>query len=260
MQLTAENYHSPEVNKEYMSVSMFKMFDACEASAMAKLRGEYNPFQADALLFGQAVHHWNQYGEIDTFIDQHPEMYSTRTKSIYAKFEGIHDCIQALKTDKVCTMALQGQKEVIFTASMFGTPWKIMIDAYNPDYGMFSDLKTMKDIDSKYWDGKRYVSFVEHYGYDIQMSVYAEVERLATGRLERLEPHIVVVTKQSPPRKKILTGFLQTADEMLIYVEDRMQRILQVKAGQLAPSNCGKCDWCAGQMEAEIVDYREIIA
>lgn len=47
MELTAENYYSPEANAEYMSVSQFKSFAgtdgklACEAEAMAELRGEW---------------------------------------------------------------------------------------------------------------------------------------------------------------------------------------------------------------------------
>ena len=47
MQLTEENYYSDIANYEYMSVSQFKDFNgtygkaACEAAAVAKLKGTY---------------------------------------------------------------------------------------------------------------------------------------------------------------------------------------------------------------------------
>lgn len=61
MELTAENYYSPEANAEYMSVSQFKSFAgtdgklACEAEAMAELRGEWEMKKTTALMVGSYV-------------------------------------------------------------------------------------------------------------------------------------------------------------------------------------------------------------
>lgn len=241
-----------------MGVSQFKSMIACEAAAMAQINGEYSPFKADALLFGSAVHAWNE-NKLSEFKRNNPVLYK-KDGTIYAKFQGIQDCIEAL-SDSVCTMALEGQKEVIMSAELFGVPWKIMIDSYNPDFGMFSDLKTMKGMYDRFWSREDgcYVNFVEHYGYDIQMSVYAEVERLATGRAERLDPHIVVVTKEDPPDKAVLKGFLPVADTVLAYVETKMERIKEVKYGRAEPTRCGKCEYCRGTKTAEIIDYHELL-
>ena len=43
MKLNANNYYTKAANMAYMSVSSFKAFQKCEASAMAELRGEFTP-------------------------------------------------------------------------------------------------------------------------------------------------------------------------------------------------------------------------
>ena len=259
MELNKSNYFSVEASKEYMGVTQFKSFLQCEAAAMAQINGEYSPFKADALLFGSAVHAWNE-GCLAEFKQNNPTLYK-KDGTIYAKYEGIQECIEALINDSLCTLALEGQKEVIMSAELFGVPWKIMIDSYNPEHGMFSDLKTMKGMYDRFWskEDNCYVNFIENYGYDIQMSVYSEIERLATGRAERLDPHIVVVTKESPPDKAILKGFLPVVDTMLTYVETKMERIKEVKYGGAEPTRCGRCEYCRGTKTAEIMDYHELL-
>lgn len=85
--------------------------------------------------------------------------------------------IETLKDDGLCMFALEGEKEVIITAELFGTHWKSKLDVYNPINGRFVDLKTVKSIYDKVWtDEYGYCSFVEAYGYTIQMAVYAELE------------------------------------------------------------------------------------
>ena len=56
MILSHDNYYSEEANKEYMSVSQFKDFMKCEAAALAKLNGEYNDLDNQALLVGNFLH------------------------------------------------------------------------------------------------------------------------------------------------------------------------------------------------------------
>jgi len=259
MKLSKDNYFSTEANKEFMSVSQFKSFLSCELAALAQINGEYDGFSSDSMLFGRAVHAWNE-GSLKEFKQNNPELYK-KDGTLYAKYAGIQDCIETLESDEVCMMALEGEKEVVFTAEMFGTPWKIMIDSYNPDYGMFTDLKVMKSLHDKFWSSENgyYVNFVEHYGYDMQMAVYSEVERIASGREERLEPHIVVVTKESPPDKAVLKGFLDRADIMLAQVAIEMPHILAVKSGEAEPVGCGKCEYCRSVKKAQIIDYRELI-
>jgi len=55
MKLTEKNYFSQKANEEFMSVSQFKAFDKCPASAMAELKGEFTREKTTALLVGSYV-------------------------------------------------------------------------------------------------------------------------------------------------------------------------------------------------------------
>ena len=52
MTLNDENYYSNKMDLEYFSVSQYKAFMSCEAKAMAKLIGEYESSNKEALLLG----------------------------------------------------------------------------------------------------------------------------------------------------------------------------------------------------------------
>jgi hypothetical protein len=260
--LTKENYFSPEAHKKYFSVSQFKSFMQCEARTMAEINGLYKRPESDDLLFGKAVHSWSE-GVLEIFKLNNPGLYK-KDGTLYAKFTKIDDCINTLEKDSVIQMALKGKKEVMFTGKLFGAMWKILIDIYNLEDGIFSDLKVMKDIYSGYWvkneDGTNMkVSFVEYYMYHLQMAIYAEIERLANKRDEYLDPHIIVVTKENPPDKIILKGFVEEIPYILQQVESKMPRFIAVKNGEVEPDMCGHCDYCRRIKKAKIIDYRDLL-
>ena len=55
MTFTEDTYYGQKANREFMSVSQFKSFQKCEASAMAVLKGEYVPERGRALILGSYV-------------------------------------------------------------------------------------------------------------------------------------------------------------------------------------------------------------
>lgn len=265
MKITNENYFSAEANKEYMGVSQFKSFLKCEAQTMAELNGEYEKPDKTALLVGQYVHSWSE-GTLEKFKTEHPEIISSKGKTkgkLKREFCGAEECINTLKDDPRIQIALTGKKEVCFTAELFGVPWKILIDCYNPKAGIFTDLKVMKDIYSRYWlqesDGGYWTNFVEYYQYHVQMAIYAEIERLANNRDNYLEPHIVCVTKQSPPDKMILKGFVDEIPHLLSQVEEKLPHIIEVKNGLIEPKRCERCEYCRSIKKAEVMDYHYLI-
>jgi len=125
------------------------------------------------------------------------------------------------------------EKEKIFTAELFGVEWKIMIDNYNPEKKYFSDLKTMESLYKKFWGyywkyiEAKYMTFIEHYGYDLQMIIYAEIEKIAYGADDRniLTPYLAVITKEDPPDTMVINGFLKYREEILDYVKSNITRI-----------------------------------
>lgn len=252
MNLNKNNYYDNEANKHYMSVSQFKSFlpsyGGCEAATMAELNGEYVRSRIEAFDEGHFIHAWNE-GTLEDFKANNPHLYSSRGKTageLKANFKHCEKMIEVLENDPLVMKALAGQKEVIFTAELFGIPWKVMLDSYQPETGLFADLKTMKEIEGKFWnkDVQAYENFIDHYGYNVQMAVYAEIEKRATGRKDWLIPHLVVVTKQDPPDHDIIYFDYNDIEAGLQIVARNIERVNAVKSGQVEPVRCEKCDYC----------------
>lgn len=241
MTLTNENYYSPEANQEYMSVSQYKDFRKCEAMAMASIRGEWERPMTTALMVGSYIDAWFE-GTLVDFCRNHPEIFKKNgtLKTDYVQAEEIIGFVQK---DPLFMRYMAGRKQVILTSELFGAKWKIKIDSYHPD--KIVDLKVMRSMERIM--GK---SFVEHWGYDLQMAIYAAVE----GR--DIATYLAVVTKQEPPDKEIISIPRWRRVELLEEVEKHMPRILAVKSGKMPPMRCGVCEYCrATKMLTEPIDF-----
>ncbi|WP_460299757.1 PD-(D/E)XK nuclease-like domain-containing protein [Clostridium botulinum] len=265
--LNKNNYFDKEIHKEYMSVSLFKSFleeyGGCEARTMAVLNGEWEENKTNAFLVGSYVHSWNE-GKLEDFKKGHPEMYSSRgiTKGQLKKeFQVANKMIETLSKDKLIQKVREGQKEVVMWAEIFGIPWKCMIDIYNPKMKSFTDLKTTRSIHQKYWNEHQGVrqNFIEYYGYDIQMAIYAEIERLYTGASEYLYPHIIAVSKEDIPDKAVIKMGIDFIENTLLNVSMKIERVKNIWGGKLEPIGCGKCDYCKITKELkEIIHYKKL--
>lgn len=263
MKLTKENYFSLEANRHYMSVSQFKGFlpsyGGCEAKSMAELAGEYERPSVTAFMEGHYVHAWNE-GTLAEFKANNSDLYSSRGSTagqLKSNFQHCNKMIEVLENDPFVMKVLAGQKEVIMTATLFGIPWKVMLDSYQPDVGLFADLKAMKDMDGKFWnkEAQCYENFIEHYGYDIQMSIYTEAEKQATGREQWLIPHMVIVTKQDPPDHEALWFDYDSIERSLAIVEKHIDRVIAVKTGKEQPVRCEKCDYCRSTKKIKSIKH-----
>jgi hypothetical protein len=244
MILTNENYYTPEANQEYMSVSQFKDFAKCEAMALASLRGEWVRPQTTALLVGSYIDSWFE-GTLDEFKAAHSEIY-TKSGKLKTDFLQAEEIIAFLQKDPMFMRYMSGKKQVIKTAELFGTLWKIKMDSYHND--KIVDLKVMRSMERIM--GK---SFVEHWGYDLQMAIYSAVE----GR--DLATYLAVVTKQDPPDKEIISVPRWRRIELLEDVKRNMPRILAVKSGEIPPVRCGVCEYCrATKMLTEPIDFEMV--
>lgn len=263
MSLNKNNYYENEANLHYMSVSQFKSFlpsyGGCEAATMAELNGEYERPRIEAFDEGHFIHAWNE-GTLEEFKANNPHIYSSRGKTageLKANFKHCEKMIEVLENDPLVMKALAGQKEVIFTAELFGIPWKVMLDSYQPETGLFADLKTMKEIDGKFWnkDVQAYENFIDHYGYNVQMAVYAEIEKQVTGRQKWLLPHMVVVTKQDPPDHDIIYFDYNDIEAGLQIVARNIERVKAVKSGEVEPVRCEKCDYCRATKKVKRIKH-----
>ena len=270
MILTASNYHSKEANQLYMGVSQFKSWMQCEASTLHWITTGKQDEDTDALLVGKYVHCWSQGPEyLEKFIEDHPEIISSRgaTKGeLKTDFKKAEEMIQTLQADPKVIFYLQGAKEVILTAELFGCQWKIMIDVDNDKLKYLADLKTTKSISDWGWQWSEAenrntkVSFIEEWQYMIQAAVYSEVERLARGRDNHKDFYIVAVSKEKTTDHMIIDLTDPARMELeLQKIAENLPRILQVKAGVIPPVRCERCDYCRSTKKVDkIVHYTEL--
>ncbi len=248
LELTQDNYHSLAANLEYMSRSQYTGFVyECEAKAMAKLADVWVDVPTIAQEVGQYVHSWNA-GTQDEFTANHPSMF-TKADSLRSEYLHANTMIDCLQADPFVMSYLEGEKETIMTAELYGVTWKVMPNVLNRERRQMIDLATTRSITEKVWDEvtRKKLSFVEVYKYSLKMAIYSEIERLAIGRAPRdwSEFLIVAVSKERSPDKAVinLTDFARLEVE-LTRVEVAMPRIIRVKSGLEAPKRCECCDYC----------------
>ena len=254
--LTAANYYSKEANERYFSVSQYKTFLDCPARAMAEIRGEYKQPMTTALLVGSYVDSYFE-GTLEQFCEEHPEIFKKNgeLKADYIKAEEI---IKRVEEDELFMAFMQGRKQVIKTAELFGTQWKIKIDSYlsatnvkaivkkfpeaaeyfTVGLGAIVDLKIMRSLERIM--GK---SFVEHWSYDIQTSTYSKVEAISSGK-DRLPTFLSVATKEDEIDIELVHIPFWRHDECLSDMEKNMPRLIAYKSGELEAPRCGTCAYC----------------
>ena len=242
MTLTNENYYSAETNSEYMSVSQYKQFKNCEAAAMAQIKGEWEQPKTTALLVGSYVDAWFE-GTLEEFKQNNPEIFK-RDGSLKADYLQAEEIIERVQKDSVFMQYMSGRKQVIREAELFGCKWKIKIDSRLRD--KIVDLKVMRSMERIM--GR---SFVEHWGYDLQMAVYAAVEEKALNRRAPLSTYLAVVTKQTPADIEVIEIPAWRREELLHEVECSMPHILDVKSGRVEPERCGVCEFCRATKKIE---------
>ena len=241
MILTNDNYYSSEANWKYMSVSQYKQFRKCEAMAMAELKGEWKQPKLTALLVGSYVDSYFE-GTLQDFAIQNPEIFK-RSGDLRAEYIQAEEIIDRIESDEVFMYYMSGEKQRIFTRELFGVPWKIKVDSLLPD--KIVDLKIMRSMERIM--GK---SFVEHWGYDLQMAVYSKTEG------NDLETYLAVATKQTPIDLEIIHVPKWRHEELLSDVERFLPHIIDVKSGKIEPERCGVCEYCrATKKLTEPIDF-----
>ena len=254
IKLTKSNYYSHDTDFQYMSFSVFRDFEQCEAATLAKLKGDWEPSSnPEPLLVGNYVHSYFESPEAhQEFVEANKsEMISTRGKTkgqLKSSYKVADDMIKALSDDDFFNYVyMPGEKEVIVTGELFGHQWKGKVDSLCLDRGYFCDLKTVDDFHKGHWNPelRQKVNFVEDRGYHMQAAIYQELIR-QTFDVD-CQPYIFGVSKQPIP-DKIAISFdgdgqflMQSALEKIKTDQDRFWRVLM---GEEPPKACGKCEYC----------------
>lgn len=262
MEVTQENYYSPEADQEYMSVHQYQNFmgtlgkRGCEAKAMAKLTGEWVDETTDAMLVGSYVDSYFE-GTLPQFKKDHPEIF-TQKGELYAKYKRAEKMIQAIEKQPKLMQYMSGEKQKIFTADLFGCKWKAKLDSYIPGKCIV-DLKTTANM-HKSWrvEDYGYASFVEYWGYITQLAIYQKIVEIETG--EKLPCYIVAVTKDDVPETELIGIDQASLNHALNEVEMNMTSVLAVKSGDFEPTRCERCDYCIStKVIDKAIKYTDLI-
>ena len=237
MKLTQRNYYSRKASLEYMSVSQWKSFYKCPASALAELKGKYEREKTTALLVGSFVDSYFE-GSLANFIRQNPEIYN-KNGTLKAEYKQAEAIIQRILKDKLFTEFMSGEKQVIMTGEINGVKVKIKIDSLHPD--KIVDLKIMRDFESVYVPEKGRQVWFEAWGYDIQGAVYQEIVRQNTG--EKLPFYLAAATKEKITDIDIVQLDQKLLDEALERFKREVEFFDAVKQGVIAPLRCEKCEF-----------------
>ncbi|MDF2804416.1 MAG: hypothetical protein K0S61_4321 [Anaerocolumna sp.] len=249
MVITSENYYSKESNQEYLSVSQYKDFmgtygkPGCEEYALAKINGTWveDMEESDALMVGSYVDAYFE-GTIESFKIEHPCMFKKTDRQLQTKYLKANDMIARCERDSKFMEFMSGEKQVIMTAEMYGTKWKIKIDSYHPGKCIV-DLKTCQSITKHFYHHDAgYLNFLGEWGYYIQGAVYQEVVRINTGK--QLPFFIAAVSKEKYPDIELIQAEQSKLDEALAEVESNTYKVIELKTGTIEPLRCGICNYC----------------
>lgn len=240
MNLTNENYFSPEAEAYYMGSTQFKRFMECEAQALAIIRGEYIPETSTALLVGSYVDAYFS-GELDLFKGRRPDIF-TRQGTLKSDFQQAEQIIQRIERDEQFMGAISGPTQVVMTGEIEGVPIKIKIDCPQPSITV--DMKIMRDMADVYdKENREWQPFWKAWGYDYQGAIYREIRRQNTGEL--LPFGLAVATKEKPePDIELLTLPSTALDEALEIVKSSIVYYDGLKKGLYPAERCGKCAYC----------------
>lgn len=243
MNLTQENYYSPEASRQYFSVSQYKDFMKCEAMAMAKIRGDYKPPVTRALLVGSFVDSYFE-GTLDQFMAENPELF-TRKKELKSEFRKANEIIGRVKSDPLFMQFMSGEKQRIMTFELFGQPWKMKMDSYLPGV-CITDLKVVANFKT-----------MPLWRYDLQGAVYQAGVEAVTG--EHLPFYLAAATKERVTDLDIFQVPQTTLNLAVDEIGFNIGRFAEVKAGIVPPDYCGKCDYCKSIKGARIRNYNELL-
>lgn len=247
MKLTDDNYYGREASEHYFSVSQYKDFAKCEAAALARIQGEYNPPPARAMLVGSFVDAWAE-GTLDRFKRDNPAVF-TRKSELRAEFRKANEIIGKIKTDPLFMRFLSGEKQKILTFEMFGVHWKMKMDSFDKGRRI-SDLKIVQTID-------RERNYIHKFRYDIQGAVYQTGAEL--NGYGKLPFYLVVATKERVIDHDIFQIPQATLDIALREVEENIEHFADVKRGLVEPEYCGVCDYCKSVKQARVRNYNELL-
>lgn len=246
--LTRENYHSQDMDKEYMSAHQFNNWMTCPAKEAARQSGKYVQPNIEALLVGQYVHMAVLTPDgMPAWMEKNgAEVVSQKTKKKYAPYEVADRMIERVRGNQDAMALLNGEPERVIIFELGEYRWKAALDVadFSADTPSFADLKTAKDFEDFYDAGSK--TRVPWYEYIWrQMAIY----RHAFKSVTLAEPciYVVGVTKQEPADLCLrVFDNVERMNAEIDYILHHLPHVMAMKTGAEPATPCGKnsCDYC----------------
>lgn len=263
MTLTPDNYHAPEQNAAYMSVSAYKQWTRCAARYAAILRGDWQDEDKEAFALGRYVDTALLTPDrLDKMIADDADAFTYRGKP--RAFVGRGDeMVTRAKRDPFFMSSLAGEPQRVITFDLFGVKWKAMLDVVNFERGYLTDLKTCRSIDDLEWSDelKAKVPFYQTYNYWLQIAVYREAFKSVAGAYPKT-CFISAISKQDPPDIRVIEFTTEGAFEQeLREIKANLPRIIQMRDQFGARTRCDRCDYCRATRvlrQPEVAQYFKV--
>ena len=238
MKLTQRNYFSAKANQEYMSVSQFKAFEKCPASALAEITGKHKRETTTSLLVGSYVDSYFE-GTLETFKKKNPQIFK-KDGTLKAEYIQAEEIIKRIESDALFMSYISGKKQVIMTGNIAGVDVKIKIDDLHDD--KIVDLKIVKDFENIFDKEKGSLPWFEFWEYDLQGAVYQEIVRQNTGKT--LPFYLAAATKEKITDIDIVEINQKYIDFALERFMSEVPLFDAIKKGIVEPERCEKCEYC----------------
>lgn len=152
LQLTPQTYFSIEADREYMSVSQYKLFKNCSLKALHDLETPDTTYKS-AFLEGQLFENLVA-GDPILFMAQHPEMISSRGPTagqLKSEFQRVANAAEKFNSQKFFRDIIgKCEKQVILTGKICDVPVKCCLDLFDKETCSIYDIKCMKDFNEQW--------------------------------------------------------------------------------------------------------------
>jgi hypothetical protein len=270
MRVTPENYHTPEVKREYMSHSQWKSWLECPARTKAEIAGTWKREPTEAMLVGSYVDRALTYPEgFDAFVEANRgEIFDSKGKK-YAAFQNADVMIARLQADPTWQdMVKVSKMQPIMAGEIAGVKWLYMADIMSTAKGneLLLDIKTAADFEESWGKdpaGGRFLKlhWIDAAGYWRQLAVGRELFIQTYGAT----PQCGIIGVKKPSKLGRPSGVGLWVLDSLIRFDMEIARITELTPKVMAwkmtdkpVPKCGVCDYCFGVSTLE--DEKEAVS
>jgi hypothetical protein len=253
--ITSRNYHDLENKRTHFSASQWRSWCECEAKTLAYIRGDWKQPETEALLVGSYVDRaLTAPDELEAWVARHKDDVFGKKGDKSAAFRKADKMIERVKKDEMWQrLAKIGKFQEVLTGKIGGTDWAYMADVLvdDPAIAMLLDFKTCADFDEEWMltDGNKWQKghWIDAAGYWRQLAIGRELFIQKYG----YAPVCGIIASKKPATddKEVGLGMWVMDNEVRLgceigRIEELLHRIIAVKACELPPTKCGRCEYC----------------